>query len=57
RLKVLVYRERLTTREDIIRRIRDSIRSLDADEILRATNNFEIRVLACIEANGEHFEH
>ncbi|EFN76252.1 hypothetical protein EAI_08340, partial [Harpegnathos saltator] len=53
----LVYCERPTTREDMIRRMRDAIRSLHADEILRATNNFEERILACIEANGEHFKH
>ncbi|EFN81709.1 hypothetical protein EAI_14337, partial [Harpegnathos saltator] len=33
---------------DVIRKIRDSIRSLHADEIFRITNNFEIKVLACI---------
>jgi len=57
RLKDLVYRERPTTRDDMIRRIRLAIRSLHVDEILHATNNFEKRVLACIEANGGHFEH
>ncbi|EFN89872.1 hypothetical protein EAI_14912, partial [Harpegnathos saltator] len=56
-LKVLVYYECSTTREDMIHRMRDAIRSLHADEILRVTNNFEIRVLICIEANGEHFGH
>ena len=42
---------------DMIRRIRDAIRSLDADEILYATNNFKKRIRACIEENGKHFEH
>src|SRR5258705_12519129 len=53
----LVYRERPTTRDNMIHRIRDTILSLDTDEILRATNDFEKRTLACIEANGAHFEH
>lgn len=57
RVKDVVYRERPTTREDMIRRIRDCILSLDEDEILRAIDNFERRVLACIEENGAHFEH
>src|SRR5258705_8338138 len=52
----LVYRERPTTRDNMIH-IRDTILSLDTDEILRATNDFEKRTLACIEANGAHFEH
>lgn len=57
RIKDLVYRERPTTRDNMIRRIRDAIYSLDNDEILRATNDFEKRILACIEQNGGHFEH
>lgn len=57
RVKDLVYRERPTIRDNMIRRIRDAIRFLDADEILRATNNFQERILACIEKNGGHFEH
>jgi len=35
KVKDLVYRERPTTRDDMIRRIRDAIGSLDADEIFR----------------------
>src|SRR5258705_10397864 len=57
RVKDLVYRERPTTRDNMIHRIRDTILSLDTDEILRATNDFEKRTLACIEANGAQFEH
>ena len=57
RVKDLVYCERPTTRDNMIHRIRDAIRSLDADEILNATNNFKKRIRACIEENGKHFEH
>ena len=57
RIKDLVYQERPTTRDDMIRRINEAIRSLDADEILRATNCFQNRVDACIAENGAHFEH
>lgn len=57
RIKDLVYNEHPTTRDNMIRRIREAIRSLGADEILRATNCFQNRVDACIAANGAHFEH
>lgn len=41
---------------DMISRIRDAIRPLDADETLNATNKFKKRIRACIEENGKHFE-
>lgn len=41
----------------MIRRISEAIRSLDADEIPRATNCFQNRVDTCIAENGAHFEH
>ncbi|KAL6416799.1 hypothetical protein ACFW04_014825 [Cataglyphis niger] len=56
-VKAVIYHKRPPTRDNMIRRIRDAIRSLDADKIFHATNNFEKRVLNCIEANGGHFEH
>jgi len=51
------YHERLTTRDNIIRRISETFRSLRAEEILRAINCFQNRVNACIAKNGVHFEH
>lgn len=57
RVKDLVYRNRPTTRDDMIVRIRDAIRSLGEVEIYRATNDFQKRVIKCTEANGGHFEH
>ncbi|KYM75643.1 hypothetical protein ALC53_13706 [Atta colombica] len=44
RIKDFVYRERPTTRDDMIRRITEAIRSLDANKILYATNSFQSRV-------------
>lgn len=57
RIKDLVYRERPTTAEDMKNRIRQVIQSLDTDEIRRATDDFQSRVTACINARGGHFEH
>ncbi|KYN08431.1 hypothetical protein ALC62_00585 [Cyphomyrmex costatus] len=56
-IKDLVYRERPTTAEDMKNRIRQAIQSLDSAEIRRATDDFQRRVTACINARGEHFEH
>jgi len=41
----------------MIRRINETIRSLRAEEILRAINCFQNSVNACIAENGTHFEH
>jgi len=49
--------ERPTTRDNMIRKISEAIRSLGAEEILRATNCFQNRVDACIAENSGHFEH
>ncbi|RLU20535.1 hypothetical protein DMN91_007145 [Ooceraea biroi] len=57
RIKDIVYRDRPTTRNDMINRITEAIQSLSSDEILRATNSFQNRVDVCIEKNGAHFEH
>ncbi|XP_026825353.1 uncharacterized protein LOC113562003 [Ooceraea biroi] len=57
RIKDLVYHERPTIRDNMILRISEAIRSLGADEILRATNSFQRRVDMCIAENGAHFEH
>ncbi|KYN21444.1 hypothetical protein ALC57_06180 [Trachymyrmex cornetzi] len=57
RIKDLVYHERLTTRDDMILRIIEAIRSLSAEEILRSIHSFQNRVDVCIAENGAHFEH
>jgi len=41
----------------MIRRISEAIRSLRAEEILRAINCFQNKVDACIPENGVHFEY
>jgi len=41
----------------MIRRISEAIRSLRAEEILRAINCFQNRVDPRIVENGAHFEH
>jgi len=57
KIKDLIYHERPTTRDNMIRRISKTIRSLRAEEILRAINCFQNRVDVCIAENGAHFEH
>lgn len=57
RIKDQVYRERPTTRENMIQRIRQAIASLQPDEIRRAVDSFRLRVHACIIQNGRQFEH
>ncbi|EFN75161.1 hypothetical protein EAI_02716, partial [Harpegnathos saltator] len=57
RVKDIVYPNRPTTRNDMITRITEAIRSLSSDGILGATNSFQNRVDVCIEKNGAHFEH
>jgi len=48
RIKDLIYHERPTTRDNMIRRISEAIRSLRAEEVLRAINYFQNRVDVCI---------
>jgi len=57
KIKDLIYQKRPITRNNMIRRISEAIRSLRAEEILRANNCFQNRVDACIAENGAHFEH
>jgi hypothetical protein len=57
RLKDIVYRERPTTRENMVQRIRDAIQSLEVAEISRAVNHFKKRVQTCIQQNGGYIEY
>lgn len=57
RIKDLVYRDRPTTRADMMRTITRAIQSLDAAEILRAVDNIAARVQLCIRQGGAQFEH
>jgi len=54
---VYLYHKHPTTRDNMIRRIGEAIRSLRAEEILRAINCFQNEVDACIAENDAHFEH
>jgi len=56
RIKDIVYHERPTMRDNMIRRS-EAIRSLRAEESFRAINCFQNRVGACITENGAHFEY
>lgn len=53
----MVYRERPITRDNMIHKISEAIRSLGNDEILRATNSFQNRIDAYIAVNGAHFKY
>ncbi|EFN86225.1 hypothetical protein EAI_17172, partial [Harpegnathos saltator] len=55
--KDIIYRNRPTTKNDMVIRIIEAIQSLSSDEILRATNSFQNRVDICIKKNGARFEH
>jgi len=46
--------ERPTTRNNMIRRRNEAIRSLRAEEILRAINCFQNRIDACMAQNSAH---
>lgn len=56
RLKDLVFHEKPTTRENMMERIRNAIRSLSRTEIEAAVFSTENRLNKCIENDGRHFE-
>ena len=56
-IKEIVYRLKPTTRQDMKRRIREAIRSLDPAQSRRATRSVRKRAQKCIEAHGQYFEH
>lgn len=57
RLKDLVYKDRPTTREDMMHRIRNAVASISGEEVLRAVDSFRNRIELCMEQNGRQFEH
>lgn len=57
RLKDIVYQTRPTTREDMIARIRNAIRSISIAEVEAAVHVTEQKVRDCIKCDGGHFEH
>jgi len=57
RVKDIVYRDRPTTRDDMMQRIRNACQIIGNEEILRATDSVRNRLQHCLENNGGHFEH
>lgn len=57
RVKDLVYREKPSTKVNMIQRIQQAILSLQATEIRSAVDNFQTRIQACTLQGGGHFEH
>lgn len=56
-LKNAVYRERPTTKADMIERIRIACNSITRDTLLRTVTHFQRRIQLCQQVNGETFEH
>lgn len=57
RLKDLVFQEKPTTRENMMERIRNAIRTLSRAEIEAAVFSTEVRANKCIDNDGRHFEY
>lgn len=56
-LKDCVYRERPTTRGDMIQRIQTACNNIRRDTLLQTVRNFEQRIRLCLRENGATFEH
>jgi hypothetical protein len=56
-VKDLVFQTRPTTREDIILRMINAIRSISMEEVKRVVLRTRERVMLCIENDGKQFEH
>ena len=56
-LKNTVYRNRPTTRADMIQRITQICLSIPRQVLLNTIRNFERRIECCQQVNGETFEH
>lgn len=56
-LKDAVFKQRPTTREDMIGRIRRACAVIPRDTLLRAVQHFQRRVNLCLEVDGGNFEH
>lgn len=57
RLKNIVYQSRPTTRENMVERIRNAIRTLSLAEVETAVCATVRKLRECINCNGGHFEH
>ncbi|EZA60790.1 hypothetical protein X777_13803 [Ooceraea biroi] len=56
-LKDVVHRERPTTRENMMERIRAACNFIPRNVLLRIVTNFERRIQYCQQVNGATFEH
>lgn len=57
RIKNLVYSSPLRNKDDLRDRIIEAFNSLDPNEIRRATQSVENRIIECLNQNGHHIEH
>lgn len=56
-LKTTIYRNRLHTLNELKEAITTAIRSITPQQLTNVFNNMQRRVAACIENDGNHFEH
>lgn len=57
RIKDIVYRHRPTTRDNIMKRIRDACQLLSPEEVLQATSSVKTRLRQCVHQGNRHYEH
>lgn len=56
-MKELAYFQRLTTRENMIERIKIIFRKITTQELEEVQASFPRRLQACLAQRGAHFEH
>lgn len=56
-VKERVYREQVTTREDMMVRVRQAFESINANVLQNVNNSFLDKVHKCIVRGGGHIEH
>jgi len=57
RVKQIVYETPVANREDLEERVRGALNQLDPEEIRRAVESVESRVIQCLNSGGRRFEH
>jgi len=56
-MKIVVYAQKVNTREELLQRILNAARSINNAEVLRKfTSSLVTRDRNCIQADGGHFE-
>lgn len=56
-VKNIVYQEPPTTADDMKIRIRQALRTITPEMLIRVTASFKKRIQACLNHHGQHFEH